>query len=254
EKAADVRDTSLTLPPGIEGVVVNVEVFQRNERGRKSKEDKSKEGTAVNKIKEYYKQEVDFIIEEKDAKLGKLLGIDKKKVNKLTVEDFEEDSEPRQLLEFYNDKVAELMEEESREIDRVRRGDELPAGVLKRVVVYVATKRKLQVGDKMAGRHGNKGIVSRIVPQEDMPFLADGRQVDIILNPLGVPSRMNVGQLLETHLGWAAHVLGFYAETPVFNGASEKEIREMLKEAKLPESGKTTVLDGFSGIPFDQQV
>jgi DNA-directed RNA polymerase subunit beta len=254
EKAADVRDTSLTLPPGIEGVVVNVEVFQRNERGRKSKEDKSKEGTAVNKIKEYYKQEIDFIIEEKDAKLGKLLGIDKKKVNRLTVEDFEEESEPRQLLEFYNDKIAELVEEEARETDRIRRGDELPAGVLKRVVVYVATKRKLQVGDKMAGRHGNKGIVSRIVPQEDMPFLADGRSVDIILNPLGVPSRMNVGQLLETHLGWAAHVLGFHCETPVFNGATEDEIRAYLKEAGLPEGGKATVYDGYSGESFSQKV
>lgn len=254
EKAADVRDTSLTLPPGIEGVVVNIESFQRNERGRKSKEDKSKESAAVVKIKEYFVQEVQFIVDEKDAKLSKLLGIDKKKVNRLTVEDLEEDSEPRQLLEFYNDKIAELMEEETREIDRVRRGDELPAGVLKRVVVYVATKRKLQVGDKMAGRHGNKGIVSRIVPQEDMPFLADGRSVDIILNPLGVPSRMNVGQLLETHLGWAAHALGFYAETPVFNGATEEEIRQHLKEAGLSEDGKTVVYDGFSGEPFAQKV
>ncbi|MBP6342341.1 MAG: DNA-directed RNA polymerase subunit beta [Candidatus Omnitrophica bacterium] len=254
EKAADVRDTSLTLPPGIEGVVVNIESFQRNERGRKSKEDKSKESAAVVKIKEYFVQEVQFIVDEKDAKLSKLLGIDKKKVNKLTVEDLEEDSEPRQLLEFYNDKIAELMEEETREIDRVRRGDELPAGVLKRVVVYVATKRKLQVGDKMAGRHGNKGIVSRIVPQEDMPFLADGRSVDIILNPLGVPSRMNVGQLLETHLGWAAHALGFYAETPVFNGATEEEIRQHLKEAGLSEDGKSVVYDGFSGESFAQKV
>lgn len=254
EKAADVRDTSLTLPPGIEGVIVNIESFQRNERGRKSKEDKSKESAAVVKIKEYFVQEVQFIIDEKDVKLSKALGIDKKKVNRLTVEDLEEDSEPRQLLEFYNDKVAELVEEETREIDRVRRGDELPAGVLKRVVVYVATKRKLQVGDKMAGRHGNKGIVSRIVPQEDMPFLADGRSVDIILNPLGVPSRMNVGQLLETHLGWAAHALGFYAETPVFNGATEEEIRQHLKEAGLSEDGKTALYDGFSGESFSQRV
>lgn len=254
EKAADVRDTSLTLPPGIEGVVVNIESFQRNERGRKSKEDKSKESAAVVKIKEYYAQEIQFIVDEKDIKLSKVMGIDRKKVNKLMVDDLEEDSEPRQLLEFYNDKIAELVEEEEREIDRVRRGDELPAGVLKRVVVYVATKRKLQVGDKMAGRHGNKGIVSRIVPQEDMPFLSDGRPVDIILNPLGVPSRMNVGQLLETHLGWAAHALGFYAETPVFNGATEEEIRQHLKEAGLSEDGKTVVHDGFSGEPFAQKV
>src|SRR6185369_11120920 len=125
--------------------------------------------------------------------------------------EFGDDSEVREALDFYDDKIAELTEEEIQESERVKRGDELPAGVLKRVVVYVATKRKLSEGDKMAGRHGNKGIVSRIVPQEDMPFLADGRSVDIILNPLGVPSLMNVGQLLETHLGWAAHALGFHA-------------------------------------------
>ena len=145
-------------------------------------------------------------------------------------------------MSFYMDKIAELTEEEVQETDRIRRGDELPAGVLKRVVVYVATKRKLQVGDKMAGRHGNKGIVSRIMPEEDMPFLEDGRSVDVVLNPLGVPSRMNVGQLLETHLGWAAKVLGFHCETPVFNGATEQEIRDLLKEAGLPQDGKAVVM------------
>lgn len=254
EKAADVRDTSLTLSPGIEGVVVNVEVFARNERGRKSKQEKTKENAAINKIKEYYRQEVEIINQEKDAKLSKILGIDKKRVGKLTLEDIDEDSEAREVMSFYMDKIAELLEEEERELDLIRRGDELPAGVLKRVVVYVATKRKLSVGDKMAGRHGNKGIVSRIMPEEDMPFLEDGRSVDIVLNPLGVPSRMNVGQLLETHLGWAAQALGFHAETPVFNGATEKEIREHLKIAGLPEDGKAVVLDGHTGIPFEQKV
>jgi DNA-directed RNA polymerase subunit beta len=122
------------------------------------------------------------------------------------------------------------------------------------VVVYVATKRKLSVGDKMAGRHGNKGIVSRILPEADMPFLEDGTPVDIVLNPLGVPSRMNVGQILETHLGWAAQALGFRAVSPVFNGATEEEIRGLLKEAGLPEDGKTVVYDGFTGIPFDQKI
>jgi len=254
EKAADVRDTSLTLSPGIEGVVVNVEVFQRNERGRKSKQDKTKEASAINKIREYYKQEIDIIIHEKDEKLSKSLGIDKKRVGKLTLDDIEEGSEGREIMAFYLDKIAELTEEELQETDRIRRGDELPAGVLKRVVVYVATKRKLQVGDKMAGRHGNKGIVSRIMPEEDMPFLEDGRSVDVVLNPLGVPSRMNVGQLLETHLGWAAKLLGLYCETPVFNGATEGEIRALLKEAGLPEDGKTVVRDGFSGLPLEQKV
>jgi len=254
EKAADVRDTSLTLSPGIEGFVVNVEVFQRNERGRKSKQDKVKEASAINKIKEYYKQEIDLIIHEKDEKLSKALGIDKKRVGKLTLDDIEEGSEGREVMSFYLDKIAELTEEEIQESDRIRRGDELPAGVLKRVVVYVATKRKLQVGDKMAGRHGNKGIVSRIMPEEDMPFLEDGRSVDLVLNPLGVPSRMNVGQLLETHLGWAAKLLNIYCETPVFNGATEQEIRNLLKEAGLPEDGKTVVCDGFTGLPLEQKV
>ena len=254
EKAADVRDTSLTLSPGIEGVVVNVEVFARNERGRKSKQDKVKENSAINKIKEYYVQEIELINQEKDAKLSKILGIDKKRVGKLTLDDIDEGSEAREVMSFYMDKIAELVEEEERELDLIRRGDELPAGVLKRVVVYVATKRKLSVGDKMAGRHGNKGIVSRIMPEEDMPFMENGRSVDIVLNPLGVPSRMNVGQLLETHLGWAAQALGFHAETPVFNGATEQEIREHLKIAGLPEDGKAVVMDGHTGIPFEQKV
>ena len=254
EKAADVRDTSLTLPPGINGVIVNVEVFQRNERGRKSKAEKTKEQTEIAKIKEYYRQELEFLAGEKNKKLAVILGLDQKKVGLLTSDDLEEDSDGREVLALFNDRVAELTEEEEREIDRVRKGDELPAGVLKRVVVYVAAKRKLSVGDKMAGRHGNKGIVSRILPEEDMPFLEDGTPVDIVLNPLGVPSRMNVGQLLETHLGWAVKALGFYATTPVFNGATEEEIRALLKEAKLPEDGKALVFDGHSGLPFDQKI
>jgi DNA-directed RNA polymerase subunit beta len=125
---------------------------------------------------------------------------------------------------------------------------------LKKVVVLVATKRKIQVGDKMAGRHGNKGVVARIVPEEDMPFLPDGTAVEIILNPLGVPSRMNVGQILETHLGWAAKALGFHVESPVFDGAREEEIKKELKAAGLPEDGRVVLYDGLSGRPFDQKV
>ncbi len=254
EKAADIRDTSLTLSPGIEGVIVNTEIFQRNERGRKSKVDKKKEQDAVSKIKAYYKQEIEFVESEKDKKLCALLSISKKKLADLNLADYSKDQEVQELLGFYNDKIVELTDEESQEIERVKRGDELPAGVLKRVVVYVATKRRLSVGDKMAGRHGNKGIVSRILPEEDMPYLEDGRTVDIILNPLGVPSRMNVGQLLETHLGWAAEALGFYCETPVFNGATEEEICDLLQEAGLPQDGKAKVYDGFTGASFDQKV
>ena len=254
EKAADIRDTSLTLPPGVEGIVVNAELFQRTERGRKTKEDKKVEMEAIEKVKAYYKQEIEYIEGEKEKKLSKLLGVDKKQLSKIKFSDFGEEHEVHEMLRFYDEKVAEFIEEEAHETERIKRGDELPAGVLKRVVVYIATKRKIQEGDKMAGRHGNKGIVSRILPEQDMPFLEDGTTVDIVLNPLGVPSRMNVGQLLETHLGWAARSLGFHAETPVFNGATEEEIHAALRESGLPENGKTVVRDGFTGFSFDQKI
>jgi DNA-directed RNA polymerase subunit beta len=133
-------------------------------------------------------------------------------------------------------------------------GDELAPGVSKLVRVYVAQKRKISEGDKMAGRHGNKGVIARILPVEDMPFLPDGRPVEIVLNPLGVPSRMNIGQVLETHLGWAAATLGIYLATPVFDGASEDEVFEYLERAGLPRSGKTVLYDGRTGEPFDREV
>ncbi len=136
----------------------------------------------------------------------------------------------------------------------MKRGDELPSGVQQMVKVYVATKRQISVGDKMAGRHGNKGVISKILPVEDMPFLADGTPVDILLNPLGVPSRMNVGQILETHLGYAAAKLGFKAVTPVFDGATEEEIRKCLKEAGVSETGKSYLYDGRTGDRFEQPV
>ena len=137
---------------------------------------------------------------------------------------------------------------------RLRRGDDLPPGVIKMVKVYVAVKRKLSVGDKMAGRHGNKGVVSKVMPEEDMPYLPDGTPVEIVLNPLGVPSRMNVGQILETHLGWAAHALGLYFATPVFDGATEREIKDWLEQAGLPKGGKTKLYDGMTGQNFEQDV
>jgi len=158
------------------------------------------------------------------------------------------------LSDIYEEKIAKL-----------RQGDELSPGVIKMVKVFIAMKRKLSVGDKMAGRHGNKGVIARILPEEDMPYLPDGTPVEIVLNPLGVPSRMNVGQILETHLGWAARVLGFHFATPVFDGATEKEIKEKLQESGararelgLPEivneSGKAILYDGLSGDPFEQKV
>ncbi|MEE9488050.1 MAG: DNA-directed RNA polymerase subunit beta, partial [Candidatus Brocadiales bacterium] len=154
----------------------------------------------------------------------------------------------------YTEKIEYLKDERDRKINQLKRGDELPSGVLEVAKVSLATKRKLSVGDKIAGRHGNKGVIAKILPEEDMPFLEDGTPVEVLLNPLGVPSRMNVGQILETHLGWAAKHLGFQAITPVFEGAKEEEIRSTLKEAGLPEDGKVTLFDGRTGEPFEQQV
>ncbi|MDP6741372.1 MAG: DNA-directed RNA polymerase subunit beta, partial [Planctomycetota bacterium] len=139
-------------------------------------------------------------------------------------------------------------------VNRLSRGDELPTGVLEMVKIYVATKRNLSVGDKMAGRHGNKGVISKICPVEDMPYLEDGTSVDIVLNPLGVPSRMNVGQILETHLGLAAARSGVRCNTPAFDGATEAEIEQTLEDAGLPASGKFTLYDGRSGQSFEQEV
>jgi len=251
EKAADIRDTSLTVHPGIEGVVVNVEIFQRKERGRKTKEDKTKELAKISEIKKYYKQEIQVAIEEKFQRLSSVLGIDRKKIEKV---DLNSNEDAKQIVSFFDERIKELTEEQEQEIEKIKRGDELPAGVIKRVIVYVATKRRLSEGDKIAGRHGNKGVVARILPEEDMPFLPDGTPVEIVLNPLGVPSRMNVGQILETHLGWAAKVLGIHVASPVFDGASEAEIKELLKEAGLPEDGKIAIYDGYTGEPFDQKV
>jgi DNA-directed RNA polymerase subunit beta len=251
EKAGDVRDTSLVVPPGIEGVVINIEVFQRKERGRKSKEEKKKELAAIRDIKEYYRSEIEIIQKEKIAKLAKMLGVSKGKAENM---DLNGNEEAKLISNFFDTQIKELATEQEQEIEKVKRGDELPPGVLKRVVVYVATKRKLSVGDKMAGRHGNKGVIAKILPEEDMPFMEDGTPVELVLNPLGVPSRMNVGQILETHLGWAAKVLGLSVSTPIFDGATEAEIKEMLKKAGLPEDGKVTLYDGYTGLSFDQKV
>jgi len=251
EKAGDVRDTSLMVPPGIEGVVIDVQIFQRKERGRKSKEDKKKELGQIKEIKAYYAQEIEYIQEEKINKIASLLGVSKAKA--LTA-DLDDNEEAKHIVKFFDEQIKELAQEEEQEIEKIKRGDELAPGVLKKVVVYVATKRRLAVGDKMAGRHGNKGVIAKILPEEDMPFLEDGTPVELVLNPLGVPSRMNVGQILETHLGWAAKVLGLHVATPVFDGASENEVKEMLRKAGLPEDGKVDVYDGFTGRKFDQKV
>jgi DNA-directed RNA polymerase subunit beta len=251
EKAGDVRDTSLIVPPGVEGIVIDVHIFQRKDRGRKSKEEKTKEMAKIRELKAYYKQELEFLQQERTARLAQLLGVDKKKIEKMN---FDDNEEAKILAASFDEQIQELLSEEEQEIEKVRRGDELPAGVLKRVVVYIATKRKLAEGDKLAGRHGNKGVVARVLPEEDMPFLPDGTPVEVVLNPLGVPSRMNVGQILECHLGWAAKALGLFVSSPVFDGATETEIKELLKKANLPEDGKITLYDGHTGEPFDHRI
>ena len=251
EKAGDVRDTSLTVPPGVEGIVVDVHVFQRKDRGRKTKEEKGKELAKIKELKAYYKQETEFVEKEKLTRLAALLGVDKKKVEKY---DFSDNEEAKILVASFEEQIQELSAELEHETEKVKRGDELPAGVLKRVIVYIATKRKVSEGDKLAGRHGNKGVVARILPEEDMPYLADGTPLEIILNPLGVPSRMNVGQILEAHLGWAAMALGINVSCPVFDGAAEEEVKELLKKAGLPEDGKVNLYDGYTGEPFDHKI
>jgi len=285
EKAGDVRDTSLTVPPGIEGTVVDVKVFSR--RGvDKDERAKSIEEEEVAGLEKDYQDEIAMVELERDQKLknilvGKTLTQDlvdpikkdriaKKgdKIDRPELENFswhelkkvkikEDDglvNTIKRIEELADDQIAFFDRMLEERVGRLRRGDDLPPGVIKMVKVYVAVKRKLSVGDKMAGRHGNKGVVSRVLPEEDMPYLPDGTPVEIVLNPLGVPSRMNVGQILETHLGWAAKALGMWVASPVFDGATESEIRGHLTQAGLPASGKTRLCDGRSGKPFHQEV
>src|SRR5256885_4617494 len=159
-----------------------------------------------------------------------------------------------EIEEMTSRQIAVLEKITDEKVGKLRKGDELPPGVIKLVKVYIAMKRKLSVGDKMAGRHGNKGVIARILPEEDMPDLPDGTPVEIVLNPLGVPSRMNVGQILETHLGWAAHALGLYFATTVFDGATETEIKNWLDRAGLPQGGKTRPFDGMTGVMIELKV
>ncbi len=285
EKAGDVRDASLTVPPGVEGIVVDVKVFSRKKGRAKSKEEAAEEQDKVEEIRKNYENQLHGVRKERLKILGRLLVGEKlehsildeetgdvlvaqhqtvkaKDLDKLEKADLEDvrladkakEEEIRRALQVLNSQLDELTYEEEREIDQLKRGDELPPGVLKKVVTYVASKRKVQVGDKVAGRHGNKGVIAKILPNEDMPFLPDGTPVDIVLNPLGVPSRMNVGQILETHLGWAAKVLGLQIASPVFDGASELEIKRLMKDAELPEHGQAVLRDGINGREFEQEV
>ena len=283
EKAGDVRDASLKCPPGIEGTVVDVKIFSR--KGiEKDLRALSIEQDQIAKIEKNSRDEIRIIREEANKKIRDLLigkvAADEvndregneivKKGGKLTPESVarltpqqlkrlklkdEEVAEAVQMVLRRQDSQIEVLNRVNAErIDLLQKGDELPPGVIKMVKVYVAMKRKLSVGDKMAGRHGNKGVISRILAEADMPYLPDGTPIEIVLNPLGVPSRMNVGQILETHLGWAVRALGLSVATPVFDGATESEIKKLLREANHPTSGKTVLYDGMTGEPFEQQV
>ncbi|HDH04881.1 MAG TPA: DNA-directed RNA polymerase subunit beta [Nitrospirae bacterium] len=284
EKAEEVRENCLYVPPGIEGTVLDVKVFTRK-GAVKDKRTKAIEEDKIVRLQRNHEDEVrilkensyrkmrDLLLNEKTAEDVRVTGIKgvlcekgKKLTEKIldTVPDKSlrkiklPDSQKKEQLKVTDDDVArkvKLLENQYyKKIEQFKKGDELPPGVLKIVKVYIAMKRKIQVGDKMAGRHGNKGVISIVVPEEDMPYMPDGTPVDIILNPLGVPSRMNVGQILETHLGWAAKELDIYVSTPVFEGARESEIKALLKEANLPESGQITLYDGKTGVPFQKPV
>jgi DNA-directed RNA polymerase subunit beta len=337
EKAGDVRDASLTCPPGIEGIVVDVKVFSRKGT-EKDERAKSIEASQVARLENNLNDEIRILNDERLKRLCALLegevllaDLHDEKTNKrLLNKGTELNGDVLERITTRNlkrmkiakkdptllEKIDEIEEMTSRQIDilrkiteekvgKLKKGDELPPGVIKLVKVYIAMKRKLSVGDKMAGRHGNKGVIARIMPEEDMPYMPDGTPVEIVLNPLGVPSRMNVGQILETHLGWAARELGLklrevlstgsraeivrkelkslYGDgttgetidglddeavldfaralregvpfaTPVFDGATEKEIKKYLDKAQLPTSGKITLYDGMTGEAFEQTV
>ena len=300
EKAADVKDTSLKVPSGTYGIVMDVKVSSKKDSEKQAAAAAGKlSGSEAKKhakqVEEDHKGKLDELREQLTEALSNILLGEKipldvvnsetgeiiipanRKITKTLLrklagvyDRIEIDPSPirnkiNEIIGQFKKKFDDLQMQHDEEMERVEAGDEIDPGIIKSVKVYIASKRKLSVGDKMAGRHGNKGVVAKIVPEEDMPFLADGTPTDIVLNPLGVPSRMNVGQVLETHLGWAASVLGIKFATPVFDGIKEKEIRNYMKEAghklkqsgnppTIGENGKTTLFDGRTGEPFDQEV
>ena len=273
EKAGDVRDASLTCPPGIEGTVVDVKIFSRKGQ-EKDERAKMIEADQVAKLEKNLADEIRILTDERLKRLESLLGskevladlhdertnkrlltkgviLDRDTIERISTRNLKRikfaDKDPR-----INEQIDEIEEMTSRQIDvlrkivrekveKLQKGDELPPGVIKLVKIYVAMKRKLSVGDKMAGRHGNKGVIARILPEEDMPYLEDGTPVEIVLNPLGVPSRMNVGQILETHLGWAGYELG-------------QKIGELLKENSKAEYMRKELKSMFKGTPFVQSL
>ena len=282
EKAGDVRDASLKAPPGMKGIVVDTKVFSRKERSEAAKK---QERAETLKVKKNFGKQIDYIIKMRNRNLEAILNgqtartiVDENgeviikagmkfkegsfencRTQHLIAENgFSSDAKINKKAFSLLDQAGELIrrkrEIQEIEVEKIVRGAELSPGVVQLIKVSIAIKRVLSVGDKMAGRHGNKGVVAKIVPIEDMPHLPNGKPMDILLNPLGVPSRMNVGQILETHLGWAAHTLGEKFATPVFDGASIDEIKGYLKKAGLPESGKSVLYDGRTGLKLDNKV
>ncbi|MEY2407658.1 MAG: DNA-directed polymerase subunit beta [Verrucomicrobiota bacterium] len=286
EKAADVKDTSLKVPSGTYGIVMDVKVSSKKESDRDR--DKIIPTGEVKKgskqVQDEYKAKMEELREQLTEALSNILLGEKipldvvnsetgeiiipanRKITKTLLrklagvyDRIEIDPSPirnkiNEIIGAFKKKFEELQMQQDQEAERAESGEESDVGIIKQVKVYVASKRKLSVGDKMAGRHGNKGVVAKIVAEEDLPFLDDGTPVDIVLNPLGVPSRMNVGQVLETHLGWAAQILGLKFATPVFDGIKEKDIRSYLKQASLPEHAKVKLIDGRTGETFDQEI
>jgi DNA-directed RNA polymerase subunit beta len=280
EKVGEVRDASTYASPGVEGVVIDVKVYSRKER-EKDRQTELRE-VAKEKAVEKEAESKQALINQRRSEeiratlLGKVLShpVDDGEsqvaqagdtvtqelldsgipLGQFQVTDDEAMDRIQRIRQLAQGRIEALTEERDAQLEKIRKGDELKPGVIKLVKVYVASRRKIAVGDKMAGRHGNKGVVAKILPAEDMPYLEDGTPIDIVLNPLGVPSRMNVGQILETHLGWAVHNLGLHIATPVFDGATEEEIQELLVKAGLPSSGKTRLYDGRTGESFKQDV
>ncbi|MGD2295305.1 MAG: DNA-directed RNA polymerase subunit beta [Candidatus Aminicenantes bacterium] len=282
EKALDVKDASLYCSPGVEGTVIDVRIFSRRglEKGPRAKKIEKDE---IAKMKRNLDDEISILEQEQWRRLKNILagevvmkdmtisGVTLKKGSKLT-EKILDKLKPEVLTKIKlkadnkrDEKIKDVEKKVKRQIEALKavhkeksetlkKGDELSPGVIQVIKVYVAMRRKLSVGDKVSGRHGNKGIIAKVVPEEDMPRLPDGTPVEIVLNPLGVPSRMNVGQILETHLGWAAKKLGLWIATPVFDGISEGETKDLLSKAGLPESGKIQLHDGITGELLDHKV
>ncbi|MEK6651028.1 MAG: DNA-directed RNA polymerase subunit beta [Bacteroidota bacterium] len=283
EKAGDVKDASLKAPPGMKGIVISTKLFSRKKKDTESKKEDKRRLESLERSRKRDIQELNeklghkldlYLDGEKSAGIRDIDGamvlragtslkadtfrtlgnVDKLDYNQDWVDDRRKQNVIVKIYENHRQKMSEVEELYRHEKNKIQLGDELAPGIVQLAKVYVAKKRKLQVGDKMAGRHGNKGVVSTIVPVEDMPFLPDGRPVDIILNPLGVPSRMNIGQLFELALGWAGHQLDLTFASPIFDGASWEEVVEYLKKAGLGETSKSILIDGRTGDPFDQQV